>query len=1346
MTGWQFWIDVGGTFTDCLAVSPDGETRVLKVLSSGRTKGQFLDSAPADSSPAAASAGPPPHRTTLAGFAIHFWRNYTLTLLDDAGNPTATHTVLDSDQYGNLRGELLDTVIPGTRFELASDEGAPLVAIRQALGLRLDEPIPPVMVRLGTTRGTNALLTRRGAKTAFVTTRGFADVLKIANQDRPHLFELAIRKPEPLFSAVAEIDERLAADGSVLQAPDPARIRERLEALNSEGLESIAICLLHAFANPAHEELVAEIAADVGFRHISVSSRLSPLIKIVPRGDTTVMDAYLNPVLRDYVAQLTAKLPGSDLKCMTSSGGLVTAERFTGKESVLSGPAGGVIGFARVAQQAGYMKAIGFDMGGTSTDVARFDGRYEYEFETMKAGVRIVTPMLSIETVAAGGGSVCGFDGVKLFVGPDSAGSDPGPACYGRGGPLTVTDCNVFLGRIPREKFPFALNETAIRDRLQTLVDRIEQSPLGRRYGREELAAGFLEIANATMARAIRKVSVAKGYDPAKFALVPFGGAGGQHACALAALLGMKTVLVHPWAGVLSAYGIGHADVRRFRQQGVLQTYSPETLAELQPTIDRLIAEARDEVQAEGIDEARISLPVVSLDLRYRGVEAMITVPRPDDGDFARAYQERHQQLYGYVRPGRELEIVVLRIEVTGRSAGALQTSKRAEERTAPSPSELNHHMWIDGAAVATPIYLRSDLEPGHVIAGPAILAESTSTLVIDPGFVARVLSGGEILIEGVEGIAKPPAGDDPARSDRGGSEEPVDPVQLELFHQTFTSFAEQMGVTLQNTSVSTNVKERLDFSCAIFAPDGGLVVNAPHIPVHLGAMSETVRCILRDNPELTPGDVFVTNDPYRGGSHLPDVTVVSPVHHPDSGELLFLTASRAHHAEIGGIVPGSMPPFSKNLGEEGVLIRNFRLLHEGESREEELETLLKLGPYPSRNVADNLSDLRAQVAANQMGARLLLQLVADRGAGNVVSYMRHLQQAASAAMRQALTGLPDGDYRFTDHLDDGSPISVTIRITRETATIDFTGTGPVLATNLNANRAIVTAAVMYALRCLLGSVDMGGGVSSRRRMAPSNASDDAQLAHQDAGPSQSLRPGHPAARSDQHQNSVSISPHLPLNGGVLEPIDIILPECLLNPPEHSDPNLCPAMVGGNVETSQRVVDVLLGALQLAAASQGTMNNLTFGDSTFGYYETICGGSGATAHAHGASAVHTHMTNTRLTDPEIIERRYPVRLREFTIRENSGGSGHYHGGDGVRRVIEFLRPVRVSLLTERRGSCAPYGLHGGGNGQCGVNTLTTAAGEARNLGGKASFDAAAGDVLSLETPGGGGWGEPGELR
>jgi 5-oxoprolinase (ATP-hydrolysing) len=1489
MSHWEFWIDVGGTFTDCIARSPDGTLQSAKVLSSAVTKGR-------------ATATDGPRRFVderRIGDAPAFWTGYRIRFLDPDGHAFAESTITDFDgSTGTLT--LADDALPLTThhspltpYELTSGEEAPILAIRTILGLRLDEPIPPVTVKLGTTRGTNALLERSGARTAFITTRGFADVLLIANQDRPRLFDLAIQKPEPLFERVVEIDERLDADGNVLRSPDEEIVRRQFAELRLTGMESIGICLLHSFANPAHEQLVEHIAREAGFTEISTSSRLSPLIKIVSRGDTTLMDAYLNPVLREYVGTIRASLkssgitmdnagfefeivrevlrtcwmpfssgteewraflddfamrleksgisqsrafffrltaealatdllktsnsestiscndfctqlerwwqvaepyaeesnptfglPDSSLKIMTSSGGLVDA--------ILSGPAGGVIGFSRVAERAGFAKSIGFDMGGTSTDVARFDGTYEMEYETKKAGVRVVSPMLAIETVAAGGGSVCGFDGVKLHVGPESAGADPGPACYGRGGPLTVTDVNLYLGKILPARFPFPLDRTAVEHRLGELCTQIAASPLGKHYTPTELAQGYVDIANANMVRAIRRISVAKGYNPADYTLVTFGGAGAQHACAMAESLGIRRILIHPFAGILSAYGIGQADVRRFGERAVLRPYSAETLSQLESVFSELERETIDAVRAEGVPDDCIDLPIRSLDLRYRGVESVITVSRPDDGNYARRYGELHQQLYGYVHAGRPLEIVAARVEVVARTPVPDEHAAELRVRR-PEPTETVR-VWFGGREHETGVFLRNDLHPGDELRGPAIVCEPTSTVVIDPGWAAIVREHGELVVRDRRSAAgsqrsevggrvseagdpdshdseypvpgtqysvlgtqyperdanplhdeEPPTDDGRRTTDNNPQSairnpQSADPVLLEIFNNLFASIAEQMGVTLQQTSVSTNVKERLDFSCAIFDPRGNLVVNAPHIPVHLGAMSETVKRIIADNPDMAPGDVYVTNDPYRGGSHLPDVTVITPVFeesHPQSAirnsqsdppltNLLFFTASRAHHAEIGGIVPGSMPPFSTNLADEGVLIRNFKLVDRGESREAELETLLQSGPFPSRAVADNLSDVAAQVAANNAGVRQLRDLVTRYTLPVVQAYMVHIQRAASEKMRLALAVIPDGEYTLTDHLDAGQQICVKITIKGDRATVDFTDTSPAMlppthhslltthSYNLNANRAIVTAAVLYVFRCL-------------------------------------------------------IAEDIPLNAGVLDPVEIVLPECLLNPPEHEDPAQCPAIVGGNVETSQRVVDTLLGALRVAAASQGTMNNLTFGDDTFGYYETICGGSGATPDADGADAVHTHMTNTRLTDVEVIERRYPVRIHRFAIRRGSGGVGvqvsacsdvrppaedrttgslkaelqraGHRGGDGIVREIEFLKPLKVSMLSERRGPFATFGLNGGEPGQLGRNTLASRERERpEELGGKFAIEVQPGDVLTIETPGGGGFG------
>jgi 5-oxoprolinase (ATP-hydrolysing) len=1261
---WQFWIDVGGTFTDFLGRSPEGRLIRHKLLSSGVARG---------------AVDPESDREriidpTRRGDPNDFWAGYRLRLLDPGGDAVAEAVVAGFDPgCATLR---LATPLPidprpAQVYELAGDEEAPVAGIRFMLGLLRSDPLPPMVVRLGTTRGTNALITRRGAKTAFVTTKGFGDALRIGYQNRPELFALDIRKVEPLSAAVVEIDERITPDGTVLVAPREDVVRRQLSDLRLQGVESLAVCLLNAYAQADHERLVDRIAREAGFEEISLSSRTAPLVKIVSRGDTTVMDAYLNPVLRAYVERLRRSMGEGRLEILTSAGGLVEADRFVGKDSILSGPAGGVVGFSHVARAAGFDRAIGFDMGGTSTDVSRYDGRYELEYETHKAGVRVVAPMMAIETVAAGGGSICRFDGVKLCVGPQSAGADPGPACYGRGGPLAVTDVNFYQGKILPGHFPFPLDRTAARSRLEALRDQIAGAT-GRRYGLHELADGFLTVANANMVKAIRSISIAKGCDPREYVLVAFGGAAGQHACAVARDLGIRRVLIHPDAGILSALGIGMADAVRHAARGVYRPYSEEAVAEMEPVFERLAEEPLREILEGGVPPERIEV-VRWLDLRFQGLDAWLTVQQPSSGTFRDAYLAEHRKLYGYAYEGRPLEIVAARVEVTGRSAERPGRPPDPISRTARPEHSVT--AWFEARPHRTNVFARGRLRAGDVFSGPAIVCEPTSTTVVDPGWEAAVLAEGEILMTDCGRSAVPSVSTE------------ADPVMLEVFNNQFAAIAEQMGITLRKTSVSVNVKERLDFSCAVFTPQGDLVVNAPHIPVHLGAMGETVRAVRDENPTIRPGDVFVTNDPYRGGAHLPDVTVVTPVHHDETGRLLFFTASRAHHAEIGGVVPGSMPPFSKCLAEEGVLIGCFKLVDAGRSRLERLRRLLLDGPYPTRAVDENLADATAQIAANRQGARDLLSLVDRYTLPVVEAYMRHIQEAAARKMRAALARLPDGLHRFADRMDDGSPIAVEVTVEGDRATIDFTGTGPVVSGNLNANRAIVTAAVMYSLRCL-------------------------------------------------------IDEDVPLNQGVLAPVRLVLPECLLNPPRGETPELCAAVGGGNVETSQRVVDCLLASLGVAAASQGTMNNVTFGTGEFGYYETICGGAGATRTADGADAVHTHMTNTRLTDPEVLEQRYPVRVREFSIRRGSGGGGARRGGDGVVRRIEFLEDLDLSILSQRRGPYPPFGLFGGGPGALGRNTLIRAEGSSEHLPGCAQCRVHSGDVLVVETPGGGGWGEP----
>ncbi|RCS54497.1 hydantoinase [Bremerella cremea] len=1270
----EFWIDVGGTFTDCLLHQPGQPTARHKVLSSGKVQGQV-------------GAGSQPALIvdlTRQSDARDVWRGYEFQLLDRQGNIVQKANVRSFDPATcqlSLDTPLTVTPLPGTVYLLDGGEEAPLLAMRYLLGISRDEPLPAVDVRLGTTRGTNALLTRTGERVGLLITSGFADVLEIGSQSRPKLFDLNIRKPTSLVTKVAEVRERLDATGEILHPLDEADLRQQLRNLQNDGIRSLAICFLHSYRQPQHEQRAARIAQEFGFTNISVSHAVAPLIKIVSRGDTTVVDAYLNPILQDYVQRIQSALgKGSQLRLLTSAGGLVAAESFSGKDSILSGPAGGVVGFASAAQAIGMRKAIGFDMGGTSTDVSRFDGTYERQFETEKAGVRIVAPMMAIETVAAGGGSICAFDGVKLVVGPGSAGAAPGPACYGRGGPLTVTDINFALGKLKAARLPFPLDAEAVENRLKQIADQVEAAT-GIRRSPLELAEGFLQIANANIAEAIRTISVAKGYDPRSYLLVPFGGAAGQHACAVADLLGGSQLLFHPSAGILSAVGIGAANINRFATQPF---YAPlrEVASQLDGVLDKLSQQAQAEVEQEG-DFDRIELQP-QLELRYRGLEASLTIEAYPLENATERYHAEHRRRYGYDRSQQTVEIVAARVEAIGIARQAQNSSERVATYY-PTPNQTVE-ITFQGKPCHAQVFDRDDLRPGAKIVGPALIAESLATTVIDPNWQAEMLSGGELLAARVATAKKENA---VTTSSATIGNEP-DPVLLEIINNQFAAIAEQMGVALQNTSVSVNVKERLDFSCALFTANGDLIANAPHIPVHLGAMSETVKATITRHPHMQAGDVFVTNDPYRGGSHLPDVTLITPMFATTTDTCpSFFAASRAHHAEIGGIAAGSMPSGSTNLAEEGVLIDNFQVVSAGEPQWEAMEAILRDAPYPSRNVPDNLADIAAQIAANHHGVTNLDQMIRHYGLAMVRSYAAYIQDAAARKTRAALAKIPSGIYQLTDHLDDGSPIAVSINLQGETATIDFTGTGPVLAGNLNANRAIVTAAVMYCLRCLLNE-------------------------------------------------------EIPLNQGVLEPVTIILPECLLNPPRHHSPAECAAVAGGNVETSQRVVDVLLGALNLAAASQGTMNNLTFGDASFGYYETICGGSGATSTNAGASAVHTHMTNTRLTDVEVFELRFPVRLHQFAIRRGSGGVGQHHGGDGIVREIEFLRPLDVSLLTQRRGPYAPYGLAGGMPGQLGENLLQRKGAEEIRLPNTISFQVQPGDRLTLRTPGGGGWGKQGE--
>ena len=1279
---YEFSIDVGGTFTDCIEHSSSTIKR-HKLLTSSHTLGKIES--------LVAETIVDPLRTNDP---VGFWVGAQLSVIGDANK----RTIIASDSNGTLTLDApLPTSVIGQSYEIQTELLAPIIGIHHVLGIPLNESLPPINLRLGTTRGTNALLTRTGAKTALVTTIGFKDLLEIGNQNRPHLFQLNIQKTIPLCTTSIEINERIDTHGNILQSIDRDQVYRQLATLFAEGIESLAVCLLNSFVNPEHERIIAEVAKEFPFAAVTISSCVSPLIKIVPRADTTVLDAYLNPVLTNYLEQLQACLHvDSNMHLLTSAGGLITADRFSGKDSILSGPAGGVVGFSQAAKRAGYKQAIGLDMGGTSTDVSRFDGTYEYEYETIKSGVRIITPTMAIETVAAGGGSICSFDGIKLTVGPASAGADPGPACYGKQGPLTVTDLNLILGKLPVAEFPIPLDKDAALAKLKELHSIIEVETCYQ-HDPIELAEGYLKIANTNMAQAIRTVSIARGYAPEQYLLVSFGGAGSQHACSIADSLGMKTILMHPEAGILSAVGIGQAEITHQCQRGIYKNINDELLDTIASSIQELANQAIHAVQEADILKHHIEV-TVSSEIRFTDVDQAIVIPLityaatdvlPDNlsaNDLISQFHLLHKQRYGYTHPDKLLELATLRITAYSKSP---QPSVRSNKIAPVSVNPIKlQQVRFNGQWVDTPLFRRIDLPVGAVITGPAIISESHCTTVVNPNWTATLLNQGELLLES-QVIA------DSSQIVPMTLETDLDPdpIQLEIFNNHFAAIAKQMGITLKNTSSSVNVRERLDFSCAIFTSNGELVVNVPHIPVHLGAMGETVRAIIAeqlDNSEgIRAADVFITNDPYRGGSHLPDITVVTPVF--NDNELLFFTASRAHHSEIGGIVPGSMPPFSTTLAEEGVLIRSFKLLNAGQSQEDKLLQILSDHPFPSRTPQVNLADIRAQVAANQQGVNDLQQLLDVAGQQCVLAYMQFIQSAAELKTRQAIGVLTNGVYRYTDFLDEHAAghyqaqISVTIIVKDDNITFDFTGTSDVLPSNLNANSAIVTAAVMYVMRCL-------------------------------------------------------INEDIPLNAGVLEPVKILIPQCLLNPGNHTDPQQCPAIVGGNVETSQRIVDVLIGALSLAAGSQGTMNNLLFGNDEFGYYETICGGAGATAEAAGACAVHTHMTNTRITDPEIMERRYPVRLDKFSIRRGSGGAGKHAGGDGVIRDITFLAPLTLSLLSSRRGEFTPTGMEGGGNGKAGVNLLRRADGSEQLLAGCEQFTVQTGDQISIKTPGGGAWG------
>ncbi|MEU5435936.1 hydantoinase B/oxoprolinase family protein [Streptomyces sp. NPDC020719] len=1148
---------------------------------------------------------------------------------------------------------------------------AAVAGIRLLLGLGPDDPVPAdriSVVKMGTTVATNALLERRGEPTVLVVTEGFRDALRIAYQNRPRLFERHIVLPEAVYERVVEVAERVDARGRTVRPLDLADVTERLRAAHAEGFRSAAVVLMHGYRHPAHEEAVAEAARALGFTQVSCSHEVSPLIKLVPRGDTTVVDAYLSPILRRYVDEVAKELDGVRLMFMQSNGGLREAAHFRGKDAVLSGPAGGVVGMARTSGQAGHARVIGFDMGGTSTDVSHYAGEFERDFGTQVAGVRMRAPMMNIHTVAAGGGSVLHFDGQRLRVGPDSAGAVPGPACYRRGGPLTVTDANVMLGRVQPAHFPAVfgpagdqpLDAEVVRERFGALAEEI-----GGGRTPEEVAAGFLEIAVLNMANAVKKISVQRGHDVTRYALTSFGGAGGQHACAVADALAIDTVLVPPLAGVLSAYGIGLADATAMREQSVEAPLDEAAAGRVRELCAELAARTRAELRADSVPDDAITTHARVL-LRYAGTDASLPVALAEAPAMKAAFEREHRARYAFTMD-KPLVVEAVSVEAVGAAGphGAHEADVYAREGAAGPPAHID--MFVSGQWRPTPLHRRADLRPGDAVDGPAILAEADATTVVDDGWRATVGEFGHLLLTRV----RPRPGRTAVGTD-------VDPVMLEVFNNLFMAIAEQMGVRLENTAHSVNIKERLDFSCALFDAEGNLIANAPHIPVHLGSMGDSIKEVLRRNEgAMRPGDVYAINDPYHGGTHLPDVTVVTPVF--EGEELRFLVASRGHHAEIGGITPGSMPAFSRTVDEEGVLFDNWLLVRDGRLREAETRELLTGAAHPSRDPDTNLADLRAQIAANEKGIAELRRMTDEFGLDVVRAYMGHVQRNAEESVRRIVADLADGSYAY--ETDSGAVIKVAVTVDRESrsAVLDFDGTSPQQSGNFNAPKSVVTAAVLYVFRTLVD--------------------DD-----------------------------------IPLNSGCLKPLDVRVPEGSMLAPVHPA-----ATVAGNVETSQAVTGALYAALGIQAEGSGTMNNVTFGNDRVQYYETVASGSGAGDGFDGADAVQTHMTNSRLTDPEVLEWRYPVRVDAFSVREGSGGRGRWTGGRGVERRIRFLEPMTVALLTGHR-RVAPYGMAGGGPGECGANLVERADGRTEELGGVDTVEVGPDDVLVVRTPGGGGYG------
>ena len=1156
---------------------------------------------------------------------------------------------------------------------------AAIAGIKRILNLKNEDKIPTdqiASVKMGTTVATNALLERKGDRTLLLITEGFGDLLRIGYQNRPLLFDLNIQLPELLYDRVVEVSERVDAQGKIVKKLDENQVKIALKKAKNDGINSVAIAFMHSYINPDHENVIAKIAENENFDQISVSHKVSPLIKLVGRGDTTVVDAYLSPILRRYVNQVSEELEedrSTKLMFMQSNGGLTDANLFQGKDALLSGPAGGVVSMVQTGKQAGYGKLIGFDMGGTSTDVCHFAGEYERSFETELAGVRIRAPMMQINTVAAGGGSILSFKDGRFQVGPESAGAIPGPASYGKDGPLTVTDCNVLLGKLHPEHFPNVFGKTGdkplnveiVRTKFIALAKEISAQTKKPEMDIIFMAEGFLKIAVENMANAIKKISIQKGYDVTNYTMNCFGGAGGQHACHVADSLGISNVLIHPYAGVLSAYGMGLAEIRSIREGHLEQNI--EEIENAKTLINKLSLKAKEDLTKQGIENSSIKLVKLAF-LHYQGSHQNLEINFDTVEKMREAFEQEHKKRFGFFVDGRTIFVEMLTVEAIGKTTDNIKFLNVSSQSKVAAPI-AHKTMYVDNNKNSVPIYKRSDLKIEQKVIGPAIISEATGTNVIERGWLGSLDKYYNLILSRAE-----------EKKSEKGLGTSVDVVMLEVFNNLFMNIAEQMGATLANTAYSVNIKERLDFSCALFDNSGALVANAPHVPVHLGSMSEAIRTVIKLNKnDIFPGDVFVLNAPFNGGTHLPDVTVITPVFDSDGKQITFFVASRGHHADIGGKTPGSGPPDSKHIDEEGVLIDNFKMFDKGVFRESEIRKILSSGRYPCRNIEHNMADLAAQVAANNTGIVEINSMIEQFGIETVNSYMNHVQDNAEECIRNAIVNLREGKYEY--ELDNGEFIRVKItidKIKRE-ATIDFTGTAPKNHFNYNAPMAVCHAVILYVFRTLVGS-------------------------------------------------------NIPLNEGCFKPLNIIIPNnSMINAKYPS------AVIAGNTEVSQLTCNALFGALGIIAGSQATMNNFIWGNDKIQNYETICGGTGAGPYFHGTSAVQTHMTNTRSTDPEILEARFPVRLEEYSIRKNSGGKGMFNGGDGVTRKLRFLEPMTVTTLCSHR-RVKPFGVDGGEPGQCGKEWLEKEDGGFIKLEGNDSCEVKVNDLFVMETPGGGGFG------